>query len=102
MTLPPALREITQTLRSRVEKANPGNWEGLRNSAWDYVQALRTYVNSQAAINEPCVKVVTTCRNYAHELKASGEAGLIDNKAIENAEQLALTSIDRLEDTTRS
>jgi hypothetical protein len=30
---------------------------------------------------------------------ASGEAGLIDNKAIENAKQLALASIDGLEET---
>jgi hypothetical protein len=98
MTLPPALQEITQTLRSRIEKANSSNWEGLPKIAWDYVQALRTYVNSQVAINEPCVKVLTACRIYTHELKASGEAGLIDNTAIENAKQLALATIDHLEE----
>ena len=99
MPLPLALQEITQTLRSRIEKANSSNCEGLPKIAWDYVQALRTYVNSQAAINEPCVEVLTACRNYAHELKTSGEAGLVDNKAIEHAKQLALASIDRLEET---
>jgi hypothetical protein len=98
MTLPFALQEITQTLRSRIEKANSSNCEGLPKIAWDHVQALRTYVDSQVAINEPCVKVLTACRIYTHELKASGEAGLIDNTPIENAKQLALATINHLEE----
>ena len=48
-------------------------------------------------INEPRVEVLTASRIYTHELKASGDAGLIDNTAIENAKQLALDSIDHLE-----
>jgi hypothetical protein len=98
MTLPFALQEITQTLRLRIEKANSSNCERLPKIAWDHVQALRTYVNSQVAINEPCVKVLTACRIYTHQLRASGEARLIDNTALENAKQLALATIDQLEE----
>ena len=101
MTLPSALQEITQTLRSRIEKANSSNCEHLPKIAWDHVQALRTYVNSQVAINEPCVEVLTACRIYKHELKASGDAGLIDHTAIENAKQLALATINHLEEALR-
>src|SRR5689334_7504531 len=97
MAIPPALRELTQRLRTHVEKANADNWELLHKRTWDYVQALRTYVNSQAAINEPCVKVLTACRVYTQELRASGEATSINIKAVEEAKQTALTMIDYLE-----
>ena len=63
----------------------------------DYVQALRTYVNSQAAINEPCIKVLAACLVYTHELRVSGEARSTNNKAVEEAKQAALTTIDHLE-----
>ena len=97
IAIPHALRELTQRLRTDVEKANANNWELLHKTAWDYVQALRTYVNSQAAINEPCIKVLAACRVYTHELRVSGEARSTNNKAVEEAKQAALTTIDHLE-----
>ena len=41
--------------------------------------------------------MLAACRIYTHKLKANGDAGLIDNTAIENAKQLALDAIDHLE-----
>ena len=54
-------------------------------------------MNSQAAINEPCVNVLTACRVYTHELRLSGDAKSTNNKAVEEAKQTALTTIDHLE-----
>ena len=34
MAIPHALRELTQRLRTDVEKANANNWELLHKTAW--------------------------------------------------------------------
>jgi hypothetical protein len=97
MTIPRALLELTDVLRLNVELADASNWERLRRTAWDYVQAIRSYVDSPGTINDACIKTLAACRDFTHALKASSEARLADHIGVENAKQLALFSIDELQ-----
>jgi hypothetical protein len=42
--------------------------------------------------------VLTACRIYADELKVSGETGCANGTAVEDAKQVALVTIDHLEE----
>jgi hypothetical protein len=98
MTVPNTLANFTQMLRTEVERADMTSWRSLLKNSVAHVENMRAYLKLTPLIDEACSTAVVRCQEYA---KAIGDRGILyspKEPATEQARQLALISIDELED----
>jgi hypothetical protein len=98
MTVPSQLSGYTKMLRTEIEQAGLPGWRSLYDNAYAHVENLRALIKRTPEIDEACDEVIARSREYAKEIRNRGPLFSLKDKASQQAYQLALLSVEKLED----
>jgi hypothetical protein len=97
MTVPSVLSNYTEMLRTEINRAGLPSWRTLYKNAYAHVENLRTLIKRTPELDVACDEAIARCREYADEIRDRGPLFSLNDKASQQAYQLALSSVEKLE-----